>query len=496
MQSSPGNVAERILAEGFDLTADLRVGALLHRRGMINTYRCRDRSLDIDVLLKEYFPPGIAVRGDDHSVAPAEDLSRTPQHQPSPAAAVPPPPPDMPVIPLSSTLIVRGWKGGDSSPAAIFAWGLDRFLRQARVLAQLDHPGIERVFRVFSLNGTAYMTVQWADGATLEDAARARAFSQDDLDLLLSTILDAISLLHGRGIVHCDVAPRHIIVRPDGRGVLTDIDPSMAEPDSSVRQETTMIITPSYTPPEAYHGARIARVTTDIFGLASSLYYAIARAAPPLNLSDQLSSKLESMVEKGRYRTSFLRAIDWARTFRPSERPQSAEAWKRQLLAASRVVRLPPRQIFISYRRADSAAVTRTIYEHFCSEFGAETIFFDVDTIPAGVDFRSHIAGCIDMTAVLVAVVGRRWQRRSRWPGWFGGKARKADDPVYTEIELALAAGTAIIPVLVHGAKMPSPAELPSSLSEFLYKNAVKVRDGAQQMHDLDRLVAAIRSAL
>ena len=41
---------------------------------------------------------------------------------------------------------------------------------------------------------------------------------------------------------------------------------------------------------------------------------------------------------------------------------------------------------------------------------------------------------------------------------------------------------------------MPSPAELPSSLSEFLYKNAVKVRDGTQQMHDLDRLVAAIRS--
>ena len=495
MPSSTGNVAERILPEGFDLTPDLRVGALLHRRGMIYTYRCRDRSLDIDVLLKEYFPPGIAIRADDHSVAPAEDLSRTLQHRPAPAAAAPPPSPDMPVIPLSSTLIVRGWKGGDSSPAAIFAWGLDRFLRQARVLAQLDHPGIERVFRVFSQNGTAYMTVQWTDGATLEDAARARAFSQDDLDLLLSTILDAISLLHGRGIVHCDVAPRHIVVRPDGRGVLTDIDPSMAEPDNAVRQETTMIITPSYSPPEAYHGARIARITTDIFGLASSLYYAIARAAPP-DSSDAPASKLESMVEKGRYRTSFLRAIDWARTFRPSERPESAEAWKRQLLAASRVVRLPPRQIFISYRRADSSAITRVIYQRLCSEFGAASVFFDVDTIPAGVDFRSHIAGCIDMTAVLVAVVGRRWLRRSRWPGWFGSKARKADDPVYMEIELALAAGTTIIPVLVHGASLPGSAEVPSSLSEFLYKNAVKVRDGAQQMHDLDRLVAAIRSRL
>ena len=493
MQLSP-STEDRVLPDGFELTTDLLVGPLLHRRGMINTYRCRDRSLNIDVLLKEYFPPRVAVRADDYTVAPASDLSRTLHHQ-SPSTTIAVPPPDMPVIPLTSTVLVRGWSGGDSSPAAIFAWGLDRFLRQAGVLAQLDHPGIERVFRVFSQNGTAYMTVQWLDGATLEDAVRVRAFSQDDLDLLLSTILEAISLMHERGIVHCDVAPRHILVKPDGRGVLTDVDPSMAAPGQGVRQETTMLMTPSYSPPEAYHGAPIARITTDIYGLASSLYYAIVRAAPPADvMPDPAPSKLESIVEKGRYRTSFLRAIDWARS-RLGDRPESIEAWKRQLLAASRVVRLPPRQIFISYRRADSAAITRMIYQRLCSEFGAESIFFDVDTIPAGVDFRSHITGCIDMTAVVVAVVGRRWLRR-HWLGWLGGRNRKADDPVYTEIELALAADTTIIPVLVHGAVMPNAAELPSTLQEFLFKNAVKVRDKTQQAHDLDGLVAAIRSKL
>jgi serine/threonine protein kinase len=492
MQMPPGSAAERVLPDGFELTADLLVGPLLHRRGMINTYRCRDRSLNIDVLLKEYFPPRVAVRADDYTVAPASDPSRTLQDRKplAPVAA-----PDLPLIPLTSTVIVRGWSGGDSSPPAIFAWGLNRFSRQAGVLAQLDHPGIERVFRVFSQNGTAYMTVQWTDGATLEDAVRVRAFSQDDLDLLLSTILDAISLMHERGIVHCDVAPRHILVKPDGKGVLTDVDPSLAAPNQGVRQEATMIMTPSYSPPEAYHGAPIAKITTDIYGLASSLYYAIARAAPPSDvMGDAPAPKLESIVEKGRYRTSFLRAIDWARS-ELADRPQSIEAWKRQLLAASRVVRLPPRQIFISYRRADSAAITRIIHQRLCSEFGAESIFFDVDTIPAGVDFRNHITGCIDMTAVVVAVVGRRWLRR-QWLDWLGDRRRKTDDLVYTEIELALATDTIIIPVLVHGAEMPNPAKLPNSLQKFLYKNALKVRDKADQAHDLDRLVAAIRSKL
>ena len=74
-----------------------------------------------------------------------------------------------------------------------------------------------------------------------------------------------------------------------------------------------------------------------------------------------------------------------------------------------------------------------------------------------GVDFRSYIQGCMDMTAVLIAVVGNRWQRRS-WMSWLGRRTSTTNDPVLTEIELALLTGTSISPVLVDGARCRGPA--------------------------------------
>ena|SRR5215467_13748825 len=147
----------------------------------------------------------------------------------------------------------------------------------------------------------------------------------------------------------------------------------------------------------------------------------------------------------------------------------------------------PYRQIFISYRRADTLAISGHVYDQLRQAFDADRVFFDVDTIPAGVDFRDHIAECMDLTPVCVAVVGHRWRRRpiaTRLLRW-------GTDHVHVEIGLALEAGIPIIPVLVDGAPMPTPKQLPKSLEPFCYLNATHVGHGTIKK-DLDRLTLLV----
>src|SRR5262249_8958183 len=152
---------------------------------------------------------------------------------------------------------------------------------------------------------------------------------------------------------------------------------------------------------------------------AACLYYAVLRQPPKEGISrlEDPGPSLEAQVAKGSFRTSFLRAIDHGQQVRLAARPQTINAWRPELLRGSRLVRgsrlaRVRRQIFISYRRADTLAISGHVYDQLRQAFDADRVFFDVDTIPAGVDFRDHIAECMDLTAVCVAVVGHRWRRR------------------------------------------------------------------------------------
>ncbi len=148
--------------------------------------------------------------------------------------------------------------------------------------------------------------------------------------------------------------------------------------------------------------------------------------------------------------------------------------------------------ILISYRRADSAAIVGRIYDRLVARYGAEAVFLDVDDIPVGVDFRSHIRQTLERTDVVLAVVGPAWL------GAGGGRARICDDddPVRVEIESAIVAGTPLFPVLVDGAKMPSATDLPESLAQFPYINATSVDTGRDFDYHAGRLIAALDAIL
>lgn len=148
-------------------------------------------------------------------------------------------------------------------------------------------------------------------------------------------------------------------------------------------------------------------------------------------------------------------------------------------------------RVFISYRRADSAAFCGRIYDHLCQRFKQRNIFKDVDSIPPGVDFPSFIEQTLARSDVTLVVIGPRWLGASELAG-----SRLADpmDFVRMEIETALRLGMAVLPVLVDGAAMPPAETLPESLSQLTRLNALVVRNDPDFRRDMQRVVSALQS--
>jgi hypothetical protein len=145
--------------------------------------------------------------------------------------------------------------------------------------------------------------------------------------------------------------------------------------------------------------------------------------------------------------------------------------------------------IFLSYRREDSAGATGRIYDRLVAHFGRDRVFKDVDAIPLGVDFLEYLSQRVGDCGLLIAVIGDRWLE-----GASPGQSRldAPEDFVRIEIEAALARSIPVVPVLVRGATMPTPAALPESIAAFAYRNGIMVRADPDFHKDMDRLIAGI----
>lgn len=149
--------------------------------------------------------------------------------------------------------------------------------------------------------------------------------------------------------------------------------------------------------------------------------------------------------------------------------------------------------IFLSYRRADSAAVVDHIYDRLVARYGKDCIFRDLDSIPLGTDFRDHVRRVIGSCDVVLAIIGRQWH------GGRGSSAKRImedDDPVRIEIEVAIESGALLIPVLVGGAGIPKKQHLPPSLQELPALNGAALGIGRDFEHHLILLFRKLDEAL
>ena len=130
---------------------------------------------------------------------------------------------------------------------------------------------------------------------------------------------------------------------------------------------------------------------------------------------------------------------------------------------ASRAASGSPR-VFISYRRADCQPQANGLYDGLSHRLKSASIFMDIDSIPPGADFEDHIRSEIELCDLVLVLIGDNWLDQE--PDQPDRRRIDVDDDfVRVEIESALASpNTRVIPVLVEGAEMPRPADLPESI--------------------------------
>jgi hypothetical protein len=152
-----------------------------------------------------------------------------------------------------------------------------------------------------------------------------------------------------------------------------------------------------------------------------------------------------------------------------------------------------PAGIFISYRRDDSAGFAGRLYDRLASRYGPDRLFMDVDTIRPGHDFAEDIVSALSRSAVCVVLIGRHWESITLPDG-----RRRLDDPtdfVRLEVAAAIREGVTVIPVLVEGATMPSPASLPEELQALSRRQAIDLSN-ERWNYDVGRLVLALDEIL
>jgi tetratricopeptide (TPR) repeat protein len=147
--------------------------------------------------------------------------------------------------------------------------------------------------------------------------------------------------------------------------------------------------------------------------------------------------------------------------------------------------------IFINYRRSDSADYAQLIYSVLQENFGEKQVFLDIVKIELGQDFVKVLDEAVSKCEVFIPVIGPTWETVTE----ADGKTRRLDNPddfVRIEIESAIKRGISIIPLLVNGASMPSEDGLPEGLKPLTKQNALRLRENADKEIE-ENLVPTIR---
>lgn len=285
-QPAGGADAGQALPIGTRL-AEFEITGLIGAGGFGIVYLATDHSLQRRVALKEYMPSALAIRGGDLQVTIKSDRARD-----------------------------------------TFDTGLRSFISEARMLAQFDHPALIKVYRFWQANGTAYMAMPYYRGPTLRNALRKLGSvpSEPWLRAMLAPLIDALDTLHQANCLHRDIAPDNILMLENGQPLLLDFG-AARRVIGDATQDLTVILKPGFAPIEQYSSGPEMKQGpwTDIYALASVVYYCASGKAPVPSVSRLMSDTLAPLerVPGANLSAQFCAAIGKAMAVRIEARTQS-----------------------------------------------------------------------------------------------------------------------------------------------------------------------------
>ena len=156
----------------------------------------------------------------------------------------------------------------------------ERFLREARAAAGLQHEGLCRVLDYGVEGGTLFLTMEYIDGEPLsarlaDDTPQDARWSAE----LVRRVAEAVESAHGRGIVHRDLKPANIMLGADGRPRVVDFGVARRDGDSTLTQAGVAVGTPAYMSPEQIQGDPVTPAT-DVYSLGVILYQLLTGRLP------------------------------------------------------------------------------------------------------------------------------------------------------------------------------------------------------------------------
>ena len=233
---------------------DFMIGKLLGTGGFGVTYLGYDENLNRSVAIKEYFPRDQCSREHNRiSIAPLAKNSED-----------------------------------------IYHYGLEKFLEEAKILAQFEEvPGIVNTRRFFKANNTGYIVMDYLHGMNLQDYLKQRGDKVpfDEAFNILVPIFDALKEVHKAGLLHRDISPDNIFITQKKQIKLIDFGAArIATRDRS--QNFSVILKEGYAPEEQYRRSGVQGPWSDIYALAATLYRSITGTLPPQAL-DRLADGKE-----------------------------------------------------------------------------------------------------------------------------------------------------------------------------------------------------------
>jgi len=174
---------------------------------------------------------------------------------------------------------------------------VDRFKREAKTAANLNHPNIVQIFD-WGIEKEPYFVMEYIEGNTLTSIiAKNRTISLSDILFIGAQVSSGLHAAHQKGLVHRDIKPGNIMITPDGKVKVTDFGiVSLQNEESDITKTGSVLGTASYISPEQAQGKPVS-IESDLYSLGTVLYELIT-GRPPFSGDSPISTATKHLTEK------------------------------------------------------------------------------------------------------------------------------------------------------------------------------------------------------
>lgn len=220
-----------------------------------------------------------------------------------------------------------------------FQKGLDVFFKEADTVAKIRDDRVVAILDVFTANGTAYFAMPLEQGETLQRLIKRKGslLPEKRIQQIFIDATSGIEVLHKHGLLHLDIKPGNLWVRPDGSVVVLDLGASREQENYQLFGPPAR--TPGYAAPEQHKSYKTTKLTiqTDVYGLASSLYCCFEGKAPKVATERNETDIPYAKLRMGQASHNLLKLIDDGMELSVEKRIKTASEFKERLLKIPRL---------------------------------------------------------------------------------------------------------------------------------------------------------------